>query len=102
MASRSALCALAISSSALTAGVVLLPSAAQALTTWNWSFTTTSALQFGSGTFTSADTVPTANAPITITGISGTYSRDGATYNITGLLNGLDNVVYWDGTSSSS
>jgi hypothetical protein len=103
MASRSVFFALAISSSVLTAGVVLLPSAAQALTTWNWSFTTPDADQFGAGTFTSADAVPTANAPITITGISGTYNRGGRTYGITGLDNfNRNNIIVWDGTPSSS
>lgn len=77
---------------------------AQALTTWNWSFTTDIADQYGSGTFTSADVAPTANAPIKITGISGTYARNGSVYNITGLkgpYDGIDDSVYWDGTSSS-
>jgi hypothetical protein len=85
----------------ITVAAISLASPAQAVTTWNWSFTTNSPNQFGSGTFTSADVVPTANAPIAISGISGTYSIDGTSYNITGLLGALDNIVYWDGSSAS-
>ena len=76
---------------------------AQAITTWNWSFTTNIADQYGSGTFTTADVVPTAGVTYPITAISGTYNRAGTIYNILGLSTdvGADNTFQWNGTSSS-
>jgi hypothetical protein len=89
---------------AVTLGVALAPSNALAVTTWNWSFATEFADQFGSGTFTTADVVPTAGTTYEITGVSGTYNRGGTAYTITGLsISGLyANKFQWSGTSSSS
>ncbi|MFN7900790.1 MAG: hypothetical protein ACK5N0_14230 [Synechococcaceae cyanobacterium] len=70
---------------AATLGAALAPSNAFAVTTWNWSFKTSIASQFGSGTFTTADVVPTAGTTYQITGASGTYNRGGNTYTITSL-----------------
>jgi hypothetical protein len=81
----------------------LQASPAKALTTWNWSFTTNIADQFGSGTFTTADVVPTAGVTYTITGISGTYNRDGTAYTIFSLsdFGSASNTFQWDGTNAS-
>ncbi|MFM7236847.1 MAG: hypothetical protein ACKOYK_08770 [Cyanobium sp.] len=74
---------------------------AQAVTIWDWAFTTTDPQQFGSGTFTTADVIPTINTPYQITGISGTYNRGGTAYSITSLDSTLTNIFYYDGTSTS-
>jgi hypothetical protein len=80
--------------------------ASQAITTWNWSFTTAAVNpdQFGSGTFTTADVIPTAFTTYSILDIDGTYYRNGITYNITGLSNfgGASNEFQWDGTVLSA
>ncbi len=88
---------------AVTLGAALAPSNALAVTTWNWSFSTNIPSQFGSGTFTTADVVPTAGTTYQITGASGTYNRGGTTYNITNLNTtyGFENKFRWNGTSSS-
>jgi hypothetical protein len=86
---------------AITLGVALAPSSALAVTTWNWSFTTDIADQYGSGTFTTADVVPTAGTTYEITGVSGTYNREGTAYTITGLDTSSRNEFQWDGTTSS-
>jgi hypothetical protein len=78
-----------------------VPNAAQALT-WNWSFTTDFSDQFGSGTFTTADAVPSAGTTYQITGITGTYDRDGTSYAITSLDNNATNQFRWDGTPASA
>jgi hypothetical protein len=85
-------------------GIGLQATPAQAITTWDWSFTTSISDQFGSGTFTTADVVPTANTTYAIIGISGTYNRGGSAYAITNLssFNQADNLFQWDGTSLSS
>jgi hypothetical protein len=89
---------------AVTLGVALAPSNALAVTTWNWSFATDIADKFGSGTFTTADVVPTAGTTYQITGVSGTYNRGGTAYTIAGLdISGFyANKFQWSGTSSSS
>ena len=76
---------------------------AQAITTWDWSFTTNLSDQSGSGTFTTADVVPTAGTTYDIIGISGTYNRGGTAYPISGPSSFFmaDNKFQWDGTSSS-
>ena len=79
----------------------LAPSNALAVTTWNWSFTTNIADQSGSGTFTTADVVPTAGTTYQITGVSGTYNRGGTAYTITGLDTSWRNQFQWNGTTSS-
>ena len=76
-------------------------SPAMAVTTWNWSFSVDSS-NYGSGTFTTADVVPTANVDVQITGISGSITESGSTYSITALGNSLDNKFLWDGSGSSS
>jgi hypothetical protein len=86
----------------ITLGVALAPSNALAVTTWNWTFTTDIAGQSGSGTFTTADAVPTVGTTYQITGISGSYTRDGIPYSITSLIGGDANQFRWEGTSSSS
>ena len=84
------------------AGILLAAVApAQAVTTWNWSFTTTNPQRFGSGTFTTADVNPTTNTPYQITGISGTYTSNSIAYSITSLGIDLPNTFYYDGTSTS-
>jgi len=85
----------------LLGAAVHLPSPASAVTEWKWSFTTTIEDQFGSGNFTTADLIPTANVPITITGISGTYNRGGTANIITGLTAAARKTIYWDGTNLS-
>ena len=89
---------------AVTLGVALAPSNALAVTTWNWSFATDIADQFGSGTFTTADVVPTPGTTYQITGVSGTYNRGGTASTITGLdtNDSFANQFRWSGTSSSS
>jgi hypothetical protein len=89
---------------AVTLGVALAPSNALAVTTWNWSFATDIADQFGSGTFTTADVFPTPGTTYQITGVSGTYNRGGTAYTITGLdtNDSFANQFRWSGTSSSS
>jgi hypothetical protein len=93
---------LSLAATGLAIGLQATP--AQAITTWDWSFTTDISDQFGSGTFTTADVVPTANTTYAITGISGTYNRGGTTYAITNIssFNLADNLFQWDGTSLSS
>jgi hypothetical protein len=80
-----------------------LPS--QAVTTWNWSFTSAAVNpdQFASGTFTTADVTPTAFTTYSILDIDGTFFRNGITYSITGLssLIGASNTFQWDGTALS-
>ncbi len=73
---------------------------AQAITTWNWSFTTDISGQYASGTFTTTDVIPTAFTTYSILDIDGTYSRGGSTYNIEGLSDYMDaeNEFQWDGT----
>ena len=78
-----------------------VPNAAQALT-WNWSFTTTNASQYGSGTFTTAGEVPAAGTTYQITGISGTYNRNSSSYAITSLNGTYTNAFRWDGTPTSA
>jgi hypothetical protein len=82
------------------ASVLLAPSNALAVTTWNWSFTATNNVS-GSGTFTTADVVPAANTPYQITGISGTINQCSTVNTITGLDSTWLNIFAWDGTSSS-
>jgi hypothetical protein len=84
-----------------TLGAALAPSNAFAVTTWNWSFTTNISDQFGSGTFTTTDVVPTAGTTYQITGVSGTYNRGGIANAITSLQTDATNQFRWDGTSSS-
>ena len=84
---------------AVTFGVALAPSNALAVTTWDWSFTTEFA--FSSGTFTTADVVPTAGTTYQITGVSGTYNRGGTAYTITGFDTSYSNQLQWSGTTSS-
>lgn len=88
--------------SALSIGLQATP--AQAITTWNWSFTTDIFDEYGSGTFTTTDVIPTAFTTYSILDIDGTYSRDGNTYIITGLSNfqGASNTFQWDGTVLSA
>lgn len=94
-------CVASLAIAGLALGLQAAP--AKALTTWSWSFTTNNADQFGSGTFTTADVVPTAETTYSITGISGTYNRGGTAYTISGLSNYnlTSNVFRWDGTSTS-
>lgn len=99
--SKSCLLAAAIG---LSAGSLVLASPAQAITTWNWSITTTNPTQFGSGTFTTADVTPTPGTTYNITGISGTYTHNNTLYVIDRLDYGYgsaDNTFRWDGTNSS-
>jgi hypothetical protein len=84
LSSKAAINLIKTCAAAVTLGVALAPSNALAVTTWNWSFATTIADQFGSGTFTTADVVPTAGTTYQITGVSGTYNRRGTAYTITG------------------
>jgi hypothetical protein len=95
---------LSFAAACLTVNLQALPS--QAITTWNWNFTTASVNpdQFGSGTFTTADVTPTAFTTYSILDIDGTYSRNGITYNITGLdsFGGVSNRLQWDGTVLSA
>jgi hypothetical protein len=81
--------------------IAAISPSAQAVTLWNWSFTTDVTDIYGSGTFTTADVVPTPGTIYTITGISGTYNRDGTAYSITGLSTTLDNTFQWTGEFSS-
>ena len=101
LSSKAAINLIKTCAAAVTLGVALAPSNALAVTTWNWSFATNIADQFGSGTFTTADVVPTAGTTYQITGVSGTYNRGGTAYTITGLAAGA-NKFQWSGTSSSS
>jgi len=78
-----------------------VPNAAHALT-WNWSFTTNDPSQSGSGTFTTADAVPSAGTTYQITGITGTYDRGGTSYAITSIDNNAINQFRWDGTPTSA
>ncbi len=94
----------ALATSGLLAAAIQLPIPAFAVTTWDWSFTTSYADQFGSGTFTTADVTPTAFTTYDIIGISGTYNRAGIPFAITGLNTapGLNaNKFQWDGTIAS-
>ncbi|MEB3334267.1 MAG: hypothetical protein VKP70_04710 [Cyanobacteriota bacterium] len=81
-----------------------LPMPSSALITWNWSFTTDRADQFGSGTFTTAAVTPVAFTTYDIIGIAGTYHSGGNTYPITGLFTDVNfperNRFQWDGGSS--
>jgi hypothetical protein len=99
-------CALSFSLSLAATGLAigLQATPAQAITTWDWSFTTDISDQFGSGTFTTADVVPTANTTYAIIGVYGTYNRGSSVYAITNLssFNQPDNFFQWDGTSLSS
>jgi hypothetical protein len=88
---------------AVTIGVALAPSSALAVTTWNWSFITSDASQFGSGTFTTVDGDPTIGTTYQITGITGTYNRGGTAYTITELYSGTAaNSFQWSGDPASS
>jgi hypothetical protein len=93
-----------LSIAAVGLAISLQATPAQAITTWDWSFTNLSGSRSGSGTFTTADVVPTANTTYDILGLSGTYSHSGTTYDILGLSSsaGADNTFRWDGTPSSS
>ena len=90
---------------ALAASGAVLPlqaTPAQAITTWNWGYGLDNA-DFASGTFTTADVVPTVDVTYDILGISGTANLGGTDYQITGLSGyyGPDNTFRWDGTSLS-
>ena len=89
---------------AAVAAVAIQPSSAVAVTTWDWSFTTSDPGISGSGTFTTADVTPAAFTNYGIAGISGSITYDGMTSAITGLssYNGSDNLFAWNGTASSS
>lgn len=69
MALRFQLCSLALGASALTAGAVFMPSAAQALIAWDWSVAgagvsgTTGSIT-GSGTFTTNGDTPTVGTTL--------------------------------------
>jgi hypothetical protein len=82
---------------------VIQASAAQAITTWTWSFTTEISDQFGSGTFTTADVTPAPGVFFSVIGIHGTYNRNGISYSISGLSGafGATNNFQWDGTTIS-
>ncbi|MFN5514156.1 MAG: hypothetical protein ACK5CA_05245, partial [Cyanobacteriota bacterium] len=87
----------------LTALSLAFSAPAQAITTWNWSFTG-DGNQSATGTFTTADVTPQAGVTYTITGITGTYNRDSTAYTITGLstdYQGPSNTFQWNGTPSS-
>jgi len=87
---RSRLFALALGASALTAGAVFQPSAAQAIV-WDWQVFA-GALS-GSGTFTTAGDSPEQNFTYTLTGVSGSaYGRQ-----ITGFMNGF--AFQWNGST---
>jgi hypothetical protein len=101
LSSKAAINLIKTCAAAVTLGVALAPSNALAVTTWNWSFATTIADQFGSGTFTTADVVPTAGTTYQITGVSGTYNRGGTAYTITGLETSWRNQFQWNGTTTS-
>jgi hypothetical protein len=92
-----------IAASACLSAAVLQAAPASAITTWNWSFQTDVPDEFASGTFTTADVTPMAGVSYDILGISGTYSRGGSTYPITGLstYDNAANSFQWDGTSIS-
>jgi hypothetical protein len=83
--------------------VSLQMTAAHAITTWNWSFVGASFSQSASGTFTTADVMPTPGVTYPIIGITGAYNRDGVAYNITGLSSayGSDNQFQVGGLPSS-
>jgi hypothetical protein len=95
----------ALATSGLLTAAIQLPIPALAVTTWDWSFTSSIADQFGSGTFTTADVTPTAFTTYDIIGISGTYNRAGTSFTISSLDNspGGPNVnkFQWDGTIAS-
>lgn len=77
---------------------------AQAVTIWQWSFSTDLADQFGEGTFTTADVTPNPGVTYALIGITGTYHRDGTSHTITALSSAFqaNNVFRWDGTSLSA
>jgi hypothetical protein len=83
---------------------VLQASPAQAVTIWQWSFTTDLADQYGAGTFTTADFIPNAGVTYALTDISGTYHRAGIPYAITGLSSAFqaNNQFQWDGSTLSA
>ena len=83
---------------------VLQASPAQAVTLWQWSFTTDLADQYGVGTFTTADVTPNAGVTYALTDISGTYHRAGIPYAITGLSSAFqaNNQFQWDGSTLSA
>jgi hypothetical protein len=81
--------------------IAAISPSAQAVALWNWSFTTDVTDIYGSGTFTTADVVPTPGTIYTITGISGIYKRGGTAYSITGPSTSLENTFQWTGESSS-
>jgi hypothetical protein len=76
---------------------------AEAVTIWNWSFTTSTGNESGSGTFETADVTPEAGVTYTITGISGTYSNSSTVATITGLNPCCSATAefQWDGTGTS-
>lgn len=77
--------------------IVACAGSAQASIVWNWSFSDGGGV--ASGTFTTAGSIPTANTPYTITGITGSFNGSA----ITGLVtySGDDQTFEWDGTASS-
>jgi len=101
LSSKAAINLIKTCAAAVTLGVALAPSNALAVTTWNWSFAT-DIDQSGSGTFTTADVVPTAGTTYQITGVSGTFNAGGTAFTITGLDTFAINQFRWNGTTSSS
>jgi|688.fasta_scaffold195224_2 hypothetical protein len=82
--------ALALSTSALAAGAVFLPSATQAIA-WDWlvggiGIDGTPGSITGSGTFTTDGDTPTVGTTYTVTGVTGSFFADAlGTFSVTGL-----------------
>jgi hypothetical protein len=106
MAVRSAFCALALGTSALTAGAVFAPSAAQAIIVWDWSVAgtgieETSGSITGSGTFTTDGDTPSVGTTYTITDATGSFTATGlGTFLVTGLFDPPSNFQ-WSGESTN-
>ncbi len=108
MAVRSAFCALALGTSALTAGAVFAPSAAEAIIVWDWSVAgtgtgATSGSITGSGTFTTNGDTPTVGTTYTVTGATGSFTGDvpGTFSILEDLPISSSTTLQWSGESTN-
>ncbi len=92
-------CLLPASAASLVVAIALTPAEASATSIWTW--TLTGAQVTGSGTFVTADVVPTPHTPYPIVGISGSITREGVVTPVAGLNSNFTSVFQWNGLDDS-
>lgn len=84
---------------ALFLGIPLVPLEAQAVTLWNWAITGSDGT--GSGTFETADVVPSPLTSYQIIGMTGSVTRQGVVTPVAALNSNFASFFQWNGGSQS-